>query len=116
MGFHIAFGPDGDLIATARLSAVPPHSPYKVGDWVVMHGFDGAPPWHRIGWRGFVLGSLGSTLLRGLTEDGQEWAEYWGALQPDGTPGYDNRCNCCPHPRQRRGPEQLTLFDALEAS
>jgi hypothetical protein len=110
MSMHIMFGPDGAVTAV-RLSPVPPHSPYQAGDWVRKHGYPGEMPGPRQwGWRGFVLGSLGATILRGLTDDGQEWAEYWGRLVPDGDPSVDGRCVCCP--RRPAGPrvEQLGLF------
>jgi len=112
---HAAFGPDGKLILTICLSAVPTRSPYQAGDWVVCHGYPGAMPGPRQwGWRGYVLGGMGSTILRGITDDGREWAEHWGALQPDGTPCPAQMCVCHPHPR-RYAPckprvEQLDLF------
>jgi hypothetical protein len=52
-----------------------------------------------------VLGSLGATILRGVTDDGRPWAECWGALRPD-VPNTDAVvcCTCCPRnrPKPRR--------------
>lgn len=102
-----------DLPVAWGLSPVPPHAPYQAGDWVRFHGFPGKPPGPaRWGWRGFVLGGLGATILRGLTDDGHEWAEYWGALVPDGAP-CDNPCWCACCPRPPLKPLQLSLFDLV---
>ncbi|TDC35670.1 hypothetical protein E1211_15300 [Micromonospora sp. 15K316] len=111
-----AFLPDDQLWTTA-LSPVPAHSPFQAGDWVVCHGYPGEVPGPlKWGWRGFVLGGMGATLLRGLTDDGRQWCEYWGKLWPDGTPCPDGRCVCHPcHPKwfadpEPERPEQLELF------
>jgi hypothetical protein len=89
------------------MSAIPAHCPYQAGDRVQMHGYVGYGPGHRrTGFRGVVTGYLGATLLRGVTDDGTEWAEYWGALLPDGTPNQSaTPCSCCPRPAR-----QLELF------
>lgn len=100
---HIAWGPDGRLISSLGMSPVPARSPYQAGDWVRCHGYVGAMPGpQQWGWRGFVLGGFGATILRGLTDDGREWAENWGALLPDSKPCPTNGawCVCCPHPQR----------------
>jgi hypothetical protein len=88
------------------MSAVPARSPYQAGDRVQMHGYPGGMTSRdRTGFRGVVEASLGATILRGTTDDGQPWAEYWGALVPDGTPNDSAApCTCCPagKPRQAR--------------
>src|SRR5882757_6953060 len=84
---HAMFAGDG-LALTIALGRVPAHSPYRAGDWVQCHGYPGYPAGpQQWGFRGFVLAGMGSTILRGLTDDGREWAEHWGALVPDGTRG-----------------------------
>ncbi|MEV6800548.1 hypothetical protein AB0M91_19705 [Micromonospora rifamycinica] len=114
-----AFLPDNQ-VWTVGISPVPPHSPFREGEWVTCHGYSGEfPPGTRTrGWRGFVLGTFGATTLCGLTDDGREWCENWGRLYPDGTPCPDGRCVCHPrHPKwfaaEPEQPEQLELF-ALE--
>lgn len=115
---HAVWWPDGQLDGFG-LGAIPKHCRYRPGDWVVMHGYPGAA--HQIqrdGFRGIVLGHMGSTILRGLTDDGREWSEHWGHLDPDGTPGDSTvLCVCCPHPPRRRPPEgeQISMFDLLAA-
>ena len=77
----------------------PPHCPYQPGDWVRVHGiWNPHSPSRRWGWRGFVLGHIGATILTGLTDDGFEWAEEWGALEPDRPRprGVFDVCTCCP--------------------
>lgn len=91
---------------------VPAQSPFQAGDWVRQHGYPGNPPGPRQwGWRGHVTGSIGSTILVGVTDDGRAWAEYWGALALD-VPNDDpvQRCVCCPRISR---PVQLGLFNAL---
>lgn len=95
---------------TPKYSPVPPHSPYQLYDWVRCHGYPGHMPGPgRWGFRGFVLGTLGATILCGVTDDGRPWAECWGALRPD-TSNTDAvvRCTCCPRtrPKPRRRPRQ----------
>jgi len=93
-------------------SAVPLHSPFQLGEWVRLHGYPGNPRGpRRWGWRGYVTGSIGATILVGLTDDGRDWAEYWGALSPD-EPNPQGRCTCCP---RRVTPVQLDLFAELTA-
>jgi hypothetical protein len=109
---------------TFGLGVIPPHSPYQAGDWVAYHAYSGTrPPDTRHGFRGYVLGSMGATLLRGLTDDGLPWCEHWGHLVPDGQRDRSAAidCICCPpppraprRPRTGRDVEQLDLFGALE--
>lgn len=117
-GIHATFDPAGHLVDTYGLGHIPARSPYQAGDWVALHGHPGAMPWHRHGWRGFVLGGMGSTLLRGLTDDGRDWCEHWGHLDPDGTADRTGggSCVCCPHPPRRPKPVQLNLFDVAGAT
>lgn len=104
---------------------VPARCPYKIGDWVRLHGYPGyagrgSERWLN-GFRGVALGHHGSTLLSGLTDDGRPWTEHWGVLErDDGRHRCDTVwCTCCPHPERfvRRRPvervEQLDLFGAL---
>lgn len=94
-------------------SPVPAHSPFQVGEWVRFHGYPGNPAGpRRWGWRGYVTGSIGATILVGLTDDGFEWAEYWGALSADTPNSESPRCTCCP---RRAKPVQLGLFGAPTA-
>lgn len=92
------------------VSKVPERSPYQHGDRVQLHGYPGEGAGHRrTGFRGIVTGSLGATILRGITDDGAEWAEYWGVLDPDGAkPSNVIGCSCCPRPPRK--PLQLELF------
>lgn len=120
-GIHAFFGPDGTLVSSWGLSLIPDRSPYRAGDWVVHHGYPGAMPWARRCWRGYVLGCMGGTLLRGIRDDGAEWCEHWGHLNPDGAPGAAGiACSGCPHAPKRSRPEQLKqleqlgLFDAID--
>lgn len=94
---HAGFGLDVD----AGFAKVPVRSPYPTGARVQMHGYPGYPAGlRRTGFRGFVLGWFGGTVLRGLTDDGQEWAEPWGALMVDGKSNNSAaRCCCCPPSR-----------------
>lgn len=89
------------------VSRIRTRSPYQHGDRVQLHGYPGAEAGHRrTGFRGIVTGSLGATILRGMTDQGDEWAEYWGVLDPDGTPGSNwVQCSCCPRPAR-----QMELF------
>lgn len=84
-----------------------PKCPFGYGDRVEHHATaigSGGMPWDRVHWDGTVLGSLGSTLLRGVKDDGTTWADYWTALVPEGRP---TRCYC--HPPVQ--PAQRSLFD-----
>ncbi|MEV6133107.1 hypothetical protein AB0M05_41015 [Streptomyces violaceusniger] len=111
-----------EAFATTNGGDIPPHSPYQRGDAVQRHGFPGNQPGHsRTGFRGWVVGTVGSTILTGITTTGGEWWEYWGDLHPDGQPVDLWRwCTCC---REARAPllrahyakqqatgEQLGLF------
>ncbi|MFI8853650.1 hypothetical protein ACIGW3_26140 [Streptomyces sp. NPDC053499] len=102
--------------------AMPPHCPYRLGDRVQMHGFPGEQPGHRrTGFRGWVVATVGGTILTGITLEGEEWWEEWGRLDRDGQPVSLWRwCTCCKEERlaldraerareQARG-QQLDLF------
>jgi hypothetical protein len=95
---------------------LPAHCPYKVGDWVRVHGWHNAfpPGLNSWGWRGFITGCIGGTILVGLTDDGREWAENWGILEPDKPRprGVFDVCVCCPRaPLPPPAGRQATLFD-----
>ncbi|MEU0940374.1 hypothetical protein [Embleya sp. NPDC005971] len=109
----------------ARTAAVPGHAPYRVGDSVQLHGYAGHlghPEDHAAtGFRGWVAGSIGATILTGITTTGRPWAEPWGGLHPDGLPvDIWDHCACCRHLRLpllrahyaalARTPTQLDLF------
>lgn len=117
---HAMWAPDGALALTIALGPVPPRSPYQAGQWVRCHGYPGCIPGpQRYGWRGVVLGYQGSALLCGVTDDGAEWSENWGALVVDGAPGGSAvRCTCCPRSvrRARSGGAQLDLFTGAVAA
>lgn len=111
-----------EAFATASGNPPPKHCPFKPGAAVQLHGYAGELPGHRqTGFRGWVVGYVGATLLTGITTDGEEWWEYWGALAPDGLPvDMWAGCSCCRDERtvlrrahyakqQARG-EQLDLF------
>ncbi|NUR04366.1 MAG: hypothetical protein HOY79_50035 [Streptomyces sp.] len=113
-----------EAFATTKGRTPPDHSPYKPGDAVQLHGFGGEMPGHRrTGFRGWVVACIGATILTGITTEGEEWAEYWGRLQPDGLPVNLSRwCTCCREERRAllsahgaKHGEQLDMFD-LEAS
>lgn len=108
---------------TFGLGRIPTHSPYRYGQWVQYHTYRGTrPPATTNPWRGYVLGYMGSTLLRGLTDDGREWCEHWGHIVPDGQreTGGGIECVCCPRrPTRsarpvRRDVEQLGLFGGAD--
>jgi len=112
-----------EAFATARGRQVPPRSPYKPGDAVQLHGYRGEfpPGLRQTGFRGWVVGCVGDTVLTGITTDGQEWWEYWGRLKPDGLPvDLWAGCVCCHEARapllrafyakQRAKGQQLGLF------
>lgn len=112
-----------EAFATATGGPVPPHCPFKSGDGVQLHGYSGGfpPGLRQTGFRGWVVATLGATLLTGITRDGREWAEYWGVLDPDGRPvRLWGECTCCRQERrellrahydkQRARGEQLDLF------
>lgn len=108
-GIHAVFDETG-LAYSIGLGWLPKVSPYKVGDWVRYHGYDVA------GFRGFVLGGRGGTLLFGLTDDGREWCEHFGHLDPD-VPMvcmYGPHCTCCPREDIRReNARPVDLLDLL---
>lgn len=111
-----------EAFATTKGRAVPSHSPYQLGDAVQLHGFRGEQPGHRrTGFRGWVVGCVGGTILTGITTTGEEWWEEWGFLRPDGQPVDIWRwCTCCRetwlplvrayYAKQRAAGEQLDLF------
>lgn len=101
------------------------HCPYKPGDPVQLHGYSGYPaPGHRrTGFRGWVVGTVGATILTGITITGEEWWEEWGRLNPDGQPvDMWDHCACCReerselqrayYARRRARGQQLDLFGA----
>ncbi|RKN50082.1 hypothetical protein D7231_35865 [Streptomyces klenkii] len=92
-----------EAFATTRGSPIPPHSPYQSGDPVQLHGFAGEQPGHRrTGFRGWVVATVGATVLTGITTTGEEWWEYWGRLHPDGQAVDLTRwCTCCQEERRR---------------
>ncbi|MEU9498201.1 hypothetical protein [Streptomyces sp. NPDC048196] len=111
-----------EAFATAKGRAISAHSPYQLGDAVQRHGYRGNLPGHaQTGFRGWVVATVGSTILTGITTEGEEWWEYWGDLEPDGQPVDIWRwCTCCRearrplllahYARQRAAGEQLDLF------
>lgn len=114
-----------EAFATTKGRHVPAHSPYQAGDAVQLHGYAGYPEdgFRRTGFRGWVVGCVGDTILTGITTDGQEWWEYWGRLAPDGRPvDMWDHCACCREERlelkrayyaqQRARGQQLDLFGA----
>ncbi|CAM5683129.1 MULTISPECIES: hypothetical protein [Streptomyces] len=108
-----------EAFATTAGRAVPEHSPFQLGDAVQRHGFPGNLPGHaQTGFRGWVVATVGATILTGITTTGEEWWEYWGKLSPDGQPvDPGGWCTCCRdarralNARQRAtSGEQLGLF------
>ncbi|MFF7067346.1 hypothetical protein [Streptomyces pseudovenezuelae] len=113
-----------EAFATTKGRTPPRHSPYQPGDAVQVHGYAGHPdPGHRrTGFRGWVVGYVGATLLTGITTEGEEWWEYWGDLDPDGLPvNMWAHCSCCREQRtallrahyakERARGQQLDIFD-----
>jgi hypothetical protein len=117
-----------EAFATTKGREVPAHSPYQRGDAVQLHGFHGEQEGHRrTGFRGWVVGCVGATILTGITTTGEEWWEEWGRLHPDGQPVDIWRwCTCCHvaripllrahYAKQRTTGEQLNIFDHGAAS
>lgn len=113
-----------EAFATTKGRKPPEHCPFKPGDAVQLHGYSGEQPGHRrTGFRGWVVGYVGATLLTGITTDGEEWWEYWGDLDPDGlSVDMWAGCSCCREERlelrrayyaqQRARGEQLDIFGA----
>jgi hypothetical protein len=112
-----------DAFATTSGRTPPKHSPYQPGDAVQLHGYPGYPDpgFRRTGFRGWVAGYVGSTILTGITTNGEEWWEYWGDLNVDGKPvDMWDHCSCCREQRdelkrayyakQRACGQQLGLF------
>lgn len=109
-----------EAFATTKGREIPSHSPYQAGDAVQLHGYRGEVPGHRrIGFRGWVVATVGATILTGITTNGEEWWEYWGRLDPDGQPVSLSRwCTCCREQRRAllrdhhaKHGEQLDMFD-----
>jgi hypothetical protein len=102
------------VIDVPRRGSIPDHSPYRHGDWVRVHAqphaFPPGPTQH--GWRGYVTGGFGSTILVGVTDDGRPWAEYWGALEPDTPRPPGKHCVCCRRERHGGG-VVVTRSDAM---
>ncbi|MFJ2568149.1 hypothetical protein ACIO02_35390 [Streptomyces sp. NPDC087568] len=87
-----------EAYATTQGNPPPAHSPYQPGDLVQRHGYAGypAPGPGRTGFRGWVVGHVGGTILTGITTAGEEWWEEWGVLNPDGKPvDMWDHCACC---------------------
>lgn len=112
-----------EAFATTSGNTPPAHSPYQPGDAVQLHGYPGYPDpgFRRTGFRGWVVGYVGATVLTGITTTGEEWWEYWGHLVPDGRPvDMWDHCACCHKERlelrraycaqQRARGQQLDLF------
>lgn len=111
-----------EAFATTSGRTIPQHCPYKSGDPVQLHGYPGEMPGHRqTGFRGWVVATVGATILTGITTTGEEWWEYWGVLVPDGQPiNIWNSCACCRdvwqparravYAKQRAKGDQLDLF------
>jgi hypothetical protein len=91
-----------EAFATAQGGTIKSHCPYKLGDPVRLHGFAGEQPGHRrTGFRGWVVATVGATILTGITTTGEEWWEEWGRLEPDGLPLNIWRwCTCCAEERR----------------
>jgi hypothetical protein len=112
-----------EAFATTKGRAIGKHCPFKLGDAVQMHGYAGEMPGHQqTGFRGWVVATVGATILTGITTDGTEWWEYWGDLVPDGTPiNIWASCTCCRdiwlparravYAKQAAEGQQLGLFD-----
>ncbi|NUQ95349.1 MAG: hypothetical protein HOY79_01865 [Streptomyces sp.] len=112
-----------EAFATTGGNPQPAHCPYQPGDPVKRHGYPGHPDpgFGRTGFRGWVVATVGATILTGITDDGREWGEEWGRLEPADTPvNAWGHCTCCREERlalrraelarqQARG-EQLDLF------
>ncbi|MEU5838807.1 hypothetical protein ABZ820_34800 [Streptomyces diacarni] len=108
---------------TKGRTPLPEHCPYRPGDAVKRHGYGGHPDpgFGRTGFRGWVVATVGATVLTGITEDGREWWEEWGRLEPADAPVRPwGGCTCCREERlalrraeyareQTRG-QQLGLF------
>lgn len=113
-----------EAFATTKGRQVPDHCPYRSGDAVQLHGYAGHPdPGHRrTGFRGWVVGCVGATILTGITTTGEEWWQEWGDLNPDGLPvNMWDHCTCCRderrdllralHATQRARGKQLDFLD-----
>lgn len=111
---HAVFAAGG-LAFTIGYGRLPARCPFRPGDWVQMHGHPGptGDPFARYGFRGYVLGGMGSSILRGITDDGREWFAHSGHLVADGKgDGSAVGCTCCPDPRYVR----LAAESAREAA
>ncbi|WP_069874535.1 hypothetical protein [Streptomyces malaysiensis] len=107
-----------EAFATTKGRDIPPHSPYQRGDAVQRHGFPGNLPGHaQTGFCGWAVGTVGGTILTGITTTGEEWWEYWGDLDPDEPVKLTRWCTCCRDARRvlalaqrAKTGEQLDLF------
>lgn len=119
-GLHAIFA-DGGLYATIGYGRMPARCPFKLGDWVRYHGYR-MPDRHpsdsvRYGFRGYVLGGMGATLLRGVTDDGRGWCEPYGHLTRDGERSNgDSECVCCPDARSVRAARLAAEATARDAA
>jgi hypothetical protein len=85
------------------VSEFPPHSPFRRGERVQLHGFPGYHLHHAhaltdlsvIGFRGTVAAYLGGTVLTVTTDTGRTWVGHWDDLSPEGTPCRGDECGCC---------------------
>jgi hypothetical protein len=80
-----------DLCLACKGARIPARCQYKAGDRVFMPACPSARGYHpqdmiRTGFRGVVEGTIGSTLLIGLADDGREWCQTWGGLLRAGEP------------------------------
>lgn len=118
-GGRIAAGFDETGLAFSfGLGRTPAGCPYQPGDWVRGHGYPNSARGDRFGFRGYVLGGMGATCLRGMTDDGREWFASYGHLTPDvPLARADVWCVCCPDERLReRLARPVDLLDLLAAS
>jgi hypothetical protein len=77
-----------DLCLSCKGARIPARCPYQAGTRVVLEASPGMRDRHpddpeRTGFRGVVEGTIGAHLLIGLRDDGREWCEQWGGLQPE---------------------------------
>ncbi|MFP8944743.1 hypothetical protein ACLIYM_25370 [Streptomyces fenghuangensis] len=112
-----------EAFATTKGRAIThPACPFKAGDPIQRHGYSGNyDRLSKTGFRGWVVGTVGATVLTGITTDGEEWWEEWGNLDPDGRPvDLWGGCTCCAaerrellrayYARKRAAGQQLGLF------
>jgi hypothetical protein len=94
--------------------AVPPHCPFRFGDRIHLAGHPQAfpPGLRQTGFTGWVLGTIGATILVGITTTGRDWAEYWGNLHRTEpvAPSVREKSVLARHRRPAEIKEQLDLF------